>query len=99
MQTEFSNKRSLPGYLDGGGKLSHILLMKQLQFFPGQKTKQKIPACYKFINISREEANLSNSVTSVTILKCKGPTDAKQIKCESQNCYTNKSIFMKNKQQ
>lgn len=55
MQIEISNKSSLPGYSDGEGKLLHILLMKQLQFFPGQKTK-KILACYRFINISREEA-------------------------------------------
>lgn len=86
MQTEFSNKNSLPGYLDGGGKLSHILSMKQL-ILSSPKTKQKIPACYKFINISREEAHLSNSISSVTILKCKEPTNAKQINAKSKLLY------------
>lgn len=70
--------------------------MKQLQFFPGQKTKQKIPACYRFRNIGKEEAHLVNPITSITILKRNEPINAKQIKCddgsESKNHYSNEDF-------
>lgn len=63
-QVYFPSESSLPGYLDGEGTLLHLLLMKQLQFFPGQKTKQKVSAYYyRFGNINEKK-----SITSTWLI-------------------------------